>query len=418
MNLKDKTVVFIDNGLFISFCRKVAPEFGKAYYHKPFQSAFVRTNDLAPGQGFPEFEWLEQPQEIEDEIDLWVFLDLYNSGWQERLRAQGKRVWGAGNGEEMELCRWDFKQALKKLGLPVQHCEHLFGMSALRKYLKGKKDTVFVKTSYVRGDFETFKCQDYDIVEPKLVDLEHVLGVKAEKYEFIVEDEIPDACEVGFDGFVIDGQFPHIAMQAYELKDIGMIGAVKEYEKLSEPVKLINKKLSSTFQNYKYRGFFCSEIRYTNKKESFLIDPCTRLGTPSNELLQILFSNWGQTLWDGAEGKLTTPKKEANFGCLVMLQSEFATTDWYSVSYPREIDDSVKLRFHVRQGKKDYIVPQIIGIPDFGCVVGKGDTLNSAIKDCKDKASKVKGYQLQVNLDAIEKGLEVIQQGEDFGIKF
>ena len=100
VNLKEKTICIVDNGLFVSFARTLAKGFGRTLYHKPFQSAFVRTNDLAPGRGFPELEWCEQPLALlgttpdEDEIDLWVFLDLYQGGLQEFLRSSGRRVWG------------------------------------------------------------------------------------------------------------------------------------------------------------------------------------------------------------------------------------------------------------------------------------------------------------------------------------
>ena len=168
MNLKDKTVCIVDNGLFVSFARTLSKGFGRTLYHKPFQSAFVRTNDLAPGTGFPELEVCAQPLALlgstpeDDEIDLWVFLDLYQSGLQEFLRMTGRRVWGAGQGEEMELQRWSFKQHLKKLGLPVQPIEHIFGMDKLREYLKKNEDK-YVKTSFTRGDFETFHHDSYEL---------------------------------------------------------------------------------------------------------------------------------------------------------------------------------------------------------------------------------------------------------------
>ena len=418
VDLSKKTVCIVDNGLFISFARKIAPAFGRALYHKPFQSAFPRTNDLAPGRGFEELEWCEQPLLEADSIDLWVFLDLYQSGLQSYLRKTGHRVWGAGVGEDIELHRWEFKEQLKKLGLPVQHCEHLKGIDALRVYLKEHKGVCYVKTSYVRGDFETFRAEDYKIVEPRIDELAHVLGAKKDNYEFIVEDEIPDAVEIGYDGFVIDGKFPDLAMMAYEVKDAGMIGTVKPYNMLPEPIRLVNSRLVEHFQNTEYRGFFCSEIRYTKKKEAFFIDPCCRLGTPSNELLQELFSGWPQTLWDGAEGVVTSPKLKAKFGCLAVIQSEWATNDWLHVHYPRELDPWVKLRFHVRVKDKDYVVPQIIGIPDVGVVVGVGDSLKAAVADCKEKAKEVKGFQLHVKTEALDKGLEVVEEGKKFGIQF
>ena len=418
MNLKNKTVCIVDNGLFVSFARKIAPAFGRALYHKPFQNAFPTTNDLAPGRGFDELEWCEQPLLIADDIDLWVFLDLFQSGLQVFLREHGARVWGAGIGEDMELHRWEFKEHLKSLGLPVQHCEHVFGMDELRKCLKAVKKDVYVKTSYVRGDFETFKCDNYELIEPRLDQLAYKLGVKKDAYEFIVEDAIPDAVEIGYDGFTIDGQFPEVGMMAYEVKDAGMIGVVKPYEQLADPVKLINKKLIPDFKDSQYRGFFSSEIRYTKSKEAFFIDPCCRLGAPSNELLQELFGNWPEVIWNGAEGIITTPDVQAKFGCLAIINSEWAGKDWLNVHYPKEIDQFVKLGFSARKGKMNYVVPQPVQITGVGCVVGTGATLKEAVDTCKERAKMIKGFQVDVNIEALDKGLAVIKEGEKFGIKF
>lgn len=424
-NLKEKTVCIVDNGLFVSFARTLAKGFGRTLYHKPFQSAFVRTNDLSPGRGFSELEWCEQPLALlgsspeEDDIDLWIFLDLYQGGLQEFLRSSGRKVWGSGMGEEMELKRWEFKQHLKnKLKLPVQEMEHIFGMDKLREFLKKSKGVKYIKTSFTRGDFETFKHESYELTEPRLDELAHTLGAKKDNYEFIVEDEICDAVEVGYDGFVIDGKFPTLAMMAYEVKDCGMVGTVKPYESLADPVKLINGSLISDFASYGFKGFFCSEIRYTKKKEPFFIDPCCRLGTPSNELLQALFDNWPQVVWDGAHGICTTPKMKAKFGALAMINSEWAVNDWLCVHFPKEIEEFVKLRFHTKVGDKNYVVPNTIGIPDVGCVLGTGDTLAEAIRVCKQRGELVKGFQVSVNYQALDKGLEVVKEGEKFGIKF
>ncbi len=417
-DLSTKTCCVVDNGLFVSFARKIAPAFKKLYYAPTWKGPFAKSNQLVVGKGFDEMEMIKFPLKKADEIDLWVFLDVYHSDLQLYLADRGARVWGSRGGDEMELNRWEFKQYLKKIGLPVQHCEKIIGFDDLRKYLKGVKKKVFVKTSFVRGDFETFACDSYELIEPRLDDLEHHLGAVKGDYEFVVEDSIDDAVEVGYDGFTVDGEFPSHAMQAVEVKDVGMIGVVKEYDKLAEPVKHVNAKLVPAFKGYSYRGFFCSEIRYTKSKESFLIDPCCRLGTPSNELLQELFDGWPQTLWEGAEGRLVSPKPKSKFGVLAVIHSEFAVENWHSVSYPKELDQFVKLRFHTRIGDKDFVAPQVVGLPDLGVVVGIGNTLLDAIAQCKSRAEQIKGFQTVVSLESIDKALDTIKEMEKFGIKF
>lgn len=417
MSLSNKTVCVVDNGLFVSFVRMLGKSFKKVYYYAPWQSAFVRSNQCVVGEGFEEIERVKFPLDIADSVDLWIFVDLYHADLQLFLERHGARVWGARGGEEMELHRWEFKQYLKKIGLPVQHVERIVGINNLRQHLKSVHSK-FVKTSFVRGDFETFKHETYALSEPRLDDLEHLLGALKNEYEFIVEDEIKDAVEVGYDGFVVDGKFPSHAVMAYEVKDCGMIGMVKPYEQLAKPVRDVNAALVPAFKSHKYRGFFCSEIRYGKDHRPYLIDPCCRLGTPSNELLQELFDDWPQVLWDGAEGNCTSPRVKAKFGVLAVIHSEWAVNDWQSLSYPKELDEFVKLRFHCRIGKKDYVAPQPVGMPDLGVVVGTGPTLLQAISQCKNRAEHIKGYQVKVSLESIDRALETIREGEKQGIKF
>lgn len=416
--LKTKTVCFVDNGLFVDFCRTVGKDFKKAYYYKPdWRCAFPQSRQVVVGQGFDEIEPILFPLDKFDSIDLWVFLDLYQSDFQLFLESHGARVWGQRKGDEMELHRWEFREHLKTIGLPVAGCERIRGMTALRKYLKDTKNK-FVKTSFTRGDFETFRHDNFFTSEPRLDELAHSLGAVKEHYEFLVEDEIPDCIEVGYDGYVVDGKFPNHAMMAYEVKDVGMIGMVKEYSELAKPVRDVNSALADTFLSYNYRGFFASEIRYGKERKPYLIDPCCRLGTPSNELLQELFDGWGTVLWHGAEGVLVNPRVKKKFGVLACIVSEFAVENWHTLQVPKEIDEHVKLRFHTRIDDKEVIAPQTVGLPDVGYVAAAGSTLLEAIALCKERAEMIKGFQVKVSLEGIDKALECVKEGEKFGVKF
>ena len=53
-----------------------------------------------------------------------------------------------------------------------------------------------------------------------------------------------------------------------------------------------------------------------------------------------------------------------------------------------------------------------------GVVVGVGDSLKAAVADCKEKAKEVKGFHLHVKTEALDKGLEVVEEGKKFGIQF
>ena len=395
------------------------PGVDKVYYNNPRMSPFPRTQELCPGTGFEEIEVIHDPlTRLVGKGVLWVFLDLYHSDLQEHLVAKEEKVWGARRGEEMELRRWEFKQYMRKIGLPVQPCVKVVGMDALRKELRkpGKK---FVKTN-VRGDFETFPSHRFDVTEPRLDEIEHVLGPLKDDYEFVVEDDIPNAVEVGYDGITVDGEFPSHAMIAFEIKDVGMMGRSLPYAQVPKPVRQVNDRLVPAFTGYKYRGFFSSEIRYTKDHVANLIDPCCRLGTPSNELLQELFKGWPETLEGGADGKMVSPEPTGGpFGVLIMLHSEFGVSDWVNVYYPKELDPYVKLRFHCRtKAGINTIPPQVIGMPDLGCVVGTGKTLLDAIKVAYERACQVEAYGLVVNKESIPQGMGVIAEAEKLGIHF
>ena len=416
-DLSTKTVMVVDNGLFVDFARRLGETFKKVYYYSPWQSSFPRSHAVAVGNGFEEIERCNFPLKKADSIDLWVFPDLYHHDLQCFLTDKGARVFGARMGEELELYRWEFKKYLKTLGLPVAPSEKIIGMDSLRDHLKRVKNK-FVKTSFVRGDFETFRHDSYDLSEARLDEIEHHLGPTKKEYEFIVDDEIRDAVEVGYDGFTVDGEWPSHAMMAYEVKDCGMVGVSLSADRLVDPVKLINSKLSPALKGYSYRGFLSTEIRYTKDKSAHFIDPCCRLGTPSNELLQELFDGWAEVVWYGAEGELKSPKVVAKYAVLAVVKSEFAVNDWMCVHCEKEGLKNLKLRYHTRVQGKDYVVPQVVGLSDLGGIVGVGGSLVEAIGRCKELCGMVKGYQVECSLDSLDKAVDVIQEGMKMGIRF
>jgi len=416
-DLSKKTVMVVDNGLFVFWAHKLAETFGKVLYFSNWTDAFPKSNYLLAGDGFKEIERVKSLWDYVDSVDLFFCPDVYYADIQEQLVQMGKRVWGARHGEELELNRVKAKKLLAKLGLPVGGYEVVTGTSDLKKYLKEHED-VWVKISSMRGDFETFKSETYDLSEPKVNELEHNLGAKAKIAQFVVEDDLPDRVEIGYDGFTIDGGFPPIGMMCIEIKDLGAVGRVKKYKDMPEPVLEVNDKLAPIFKNYQYRGFFSSEIRYGKDKKPFLIDPCCRAASPPSELYSEMFENWGEVIWYGAEGVVMEPVPVAEYGCEVMIHSAWADTNWQAVHFPEELRPFVKLRNHTKIDGMDYVVPQDVGLPEIGAVIGMGDSLDDAIEMAKENCEQVKGYFLDCKVESIEKGLEEIEHMKEMGLKF
>lgn len=417
-DLKDKTILVRDYGLFATWAQKFTESYGRVLYYCPYKQAFPRSQQFAIGTGLEGVERISNFWDHVDEADIFFFPDVYDGDLQVTLREMGKPVWGAAKGEELELMRWQTKGFLKKdLHLPVQNVERIIGVDALREYLR-EEDNKYVKISLLRGDFETFHHITYDLTEPILDDIEQKLGPWKVSKEFIVEDAIDDAIEIGYDGFTIDGQYPNPGMFGYEIKDVAYIGVVRPYQKLPKQLKEVNEKLAPVFAEYNYRGFWSSEIRVGPDGLPYLTDPCCRAGSPPSELYQEMFSNWGQIVWHGAQGECIKPQPVAKYGVEVLIHSQWADQHWQAVYVEPEIRKWVKLRNVCQVEDVLYVAPQVVGLPEIGAIVAVDDTLIGAIKKVKSYCEKVTGYSLELNLDRIAEAVQVIGDAQKMGIEF
>jgi hypothetical protein len=413
---KSKTVLVYDNGLFIEFARTLAKDFGKVLYYVPWQSGFPKSNIMLIGQGVPGIKRVDSFWNILDEIDVFCFPDVYEGPLQVHLQGLGKRVWGGRMGEDLELCRVDSKEHLKSIGIDIGPYKVITGLAALRDYLKNHDDQ-YVKISRTRGDMETFHAENYDLIEPKLDELEYMLGAKKKIMEFVVEEAINDAVEIGYDGYCIDGKFPKNAMAGIEVKDKGLVMKTLPYASLPEEVRGVNDKLAPTFREFGYRGFFSSEIRITRDLTPYVIDPCARMGSPPGELFQLMVRNWADIVWEGSMGTVVEPIFDAKWGAELLLLSSWADKNWQPVEFPKSIRDNVKLRNLTIIEGKYYVVPQSVGLPEIGAVVATGDSMQGAIDEVRRLADKVTGHYLEVVPDSLDEAKDQFEKLKEFGIK-
>ena len=419
MDLSDKTIFVRDYGLFASWAEKLTEYFGRVLYYCPFKSAFPRSQQYVIGTGLSGVERVTHFWDHAAEADIFFFPDVYDGDLQLHLREDlGKPVWGAAKGEELELMRWQTKMFLKKdLNLPVQPVERIIGIDELRTYLMDTEDK-YVKISMLRGDFETFRHDNYQLSEPILDDIERKLGPYKESKEFIVEDAIDDAVEIGYDGFTIDGLYPDPSFFGYEIKDVAFVGAVRPYAKLPAQLKMVNEKLALVFAAYNYRGFWSSELRVPKDGRPYLTDPCCRAGSPPSELYQEIFSNWGDIIWAGAHGELVAPEPVARFGVEVLIHSQWADLNWQALYVEPEVEQWVKLRNLCKVGDTFYVAPQTVGLPEIGAIVAVDDSLLGAIKKVKGYCEKVTGYSIDLNLERVSEAVQTIKKAEAQGMAF
>ena len=404
-NLKDKTVLVCDYGQFVELAVTLSKDFGRVLYFAPWVGGGCPTSHiLRIGQGIDGIERVDETWNHLDDVDLVVFPDAYEPALQEFLVSRGKRVWGCRGGAELELDRIRSKAISKKLGIDIAPYDVVTGIEALRGFLKNHDDK-WVKISTTRGDMETFYAADYAHVEQMIDKLAADLGPKKKVMEFIVESAVSPAVEVGYDGFTIDGRFPNASLVGVETKGQAYFGKTMRYAAVPEQVRSVNEKLAPALKRYGYRGFLSTEIRCKDDK-AYLIDPCTRCGSPPSELYQVMIENLGEVLWEGADGIMVEPEYKAKYGAMLMLRSEWATTNWQQVSFPDSIRKNVKLHNMTMLDGEYYVIPHMDARAQIGAVVAMGDTAQKAIKECKRIAELVEGHMLEKSPDALDEAEE------------
>lgn len=415
MQTNKLTALVVDNGLFVGFALRIAPAFKELLYWSPWQSAFPKSNQLLPGDGFDEMTRVKHLFDAIEKADLIIFPDVYYGDLQEKLVRDGKLVWGSRRGEILELNRMRSKKILQEHGVQPSFAVPVRGLENLRSYLK-EHENVFVKISANRGDFETFHSSRYELTEPKLDELEHKLGAKKQIAEFVVEDAIEPAEEWGIDAFCIDGQWPVRTFAGFESKDVAFVGRVIEWDEIPEYLRAPNEKLSPFFAKHSYRGFFSTELRITPERETFLIDPCCRLPSPPNEIQQMVFDNWPDIIASGAKGIMVEPNTVHKYGVCAMIHSSFADQNWQSVLFPESVRPFVKLRNHCKIDGVDYVVPQSVGLPEIGAVIGLGETLDEAMEHLEENAEQIEGYYIEIKTEGLKAMEETVEAGKELGI--
>lgn len=417
MNLGDKTVAIVDNGLFAELARTLSRSFGRVLYTSPWIADFPSSTKVELGEGFPEYERIRDIWEVIDEVDLFVFPDLHNGPLQEYLADQGKRVWGARMGDELETARVEAKAFFKTLGIPQGKYEVIQGMTALRKHLQGRNDKVWVKISLTRNDTETFSVCGYDGSKNRLDKFEAELGPAAEAMEFVVEDDMPGTLDIAIDTYCVDGKWPKKACLGTEKKDEGYICVVQDWDTMPPGLTGIYEKLSLTLEKYEYRNVISLESRM-DKTTTYLADPCCRFGSPPSELQLNLITNLAEIMWEGADGRLVEPKFAGKYGAQFVIESKWSITNPLLVEFPEKYREQIKLRYATMFGEQIWIMPQHSDTPSFGSIVTFGDTLDECFDQAKEIAHEIKGIGIEALVGSVSGLQENLEIFKTFGVNF
>lgn len=404
----DIVAIVVDtSGNYISLAERLAKEYKTVYYTNPsWVASYPNPNLTHIGLGIEAITVVENPFDVYDEVDFWVFSDTYYGAFQEFLKAQGEITWGSGAAEELELDRGLIKDEMKALGLPVGKWDMVVGMTALREYLQ-KNENKWVKVNKWRGLIETFFSENYDLVKPELDDIEYNKGIDAELIEFICEEPI-NGVEMGYDGFTVDGKYPDAWLSGVEWKDKAYIGQWKNYADLPPALTDFNTKFAPSFKEYRYRGFFSLENRIVGKK-SYMSDFTARMPCPPGAIYLEMIKNLGALMWAGANGEIIPAENIAQFGIELLIESPWAINHTCAVYFPKEAEQFVKLKkYRIKDGVYQ-IVPIAYGTSDIGSIVGLGDTLEQAKKAVLHIAEVIKGTEICIRVDALDNAEEALK---------
>jgi len=415
-DLSDRSVLVYDHGLFCELAIRLSREFGKVYYCCPWERSFPIVNDAVIGNGFSEIEWVDEIWEVLDQVDLFVFPDVLHSALQLHLESLGKRVWGSRTGDRLEIRRAYLKTVQKELGMHYPEYEVVRGLDALRERLRQVEDK-YVKLSKYRGMMETFHHINYDLSEQLLDQLAVKFGSVKNVCPFLIEDPVKTDIEVGYDGYCVDGQFPELAIQGYEIKDRCLIASVQKYSEMPEEITVVNETLSPKLHEFRYRNFWSTEIRVKDG-DSYLIDPCCRCPSPCTEIQMELWENLGEILWEGAAGNLVNQQPAAQFGVEAIIDHHGDETGWRTLQIPDDIRRWVKI-YNVCKVDDTYAIPTYPHSCDaVGAVVGIGDTIEEAIDQLKEHVEKLKDQPVSVKMEALYEAIEAVKKAENKGLEF
>lgn len=399
--LNTVTACVIDFGNYIGVARRLAKDFKRVLYYCPYViNGFPEHNPVDIGRGVFEIEKITDWEDYYEEIDIFVFPDLYFAGLQEMLRRQGKIVFGSGRGQIMETDRGMMKSLQRDLGLPLNEYEEVEGLYELEELLKVTEDK-YIKSG-LRGDNETFHHTNYVLSKEELKGMKHRMGIFDKKEKYIIETPIESIAEIGIDTMVCDGQYLDESLTGIELKDVGYYGKMVDYDKLPKQLKLITDKLAPVFREYSYRGAYSNEVRVDKKNVGYLIDQTCRFPSPPTSLMLCMYENFSEVIWSIANGFLPTVKYKYKHGVQLIVKSDMAQTEPVALQFPMEYRDYIDIKnLVVDDDGTYYYTPNGVTMKECASVSGLGNTMEEAVKMATEISESLKGFDIKVNCDCI-----------------
>jgi hypothetical protein len=415
-NLKGKSALCWDNGIFFEFALALSKEYGQVYYYAPYVDAYpgmpkaVMGSEWVDGAQLDTFDGhpvrrIINPWDYIDDVDVVIFPDCYDEDVQSYLKRKGKPVFGALRGAKLELDRYQAKEVFRRHGMDVPPVERIVGMNKLRAYLQNPQNrNVWLKIARFRLHFETFHHESYERTAPMLAKLDWELGPLKDITEFVVERDVDAVVEEGIDTYSVNGQFPRQIVQGTESKDSAFACAFFAWDDISRGNRLIIDKLSGVLAETGYQGLLCTETRTTAEGRSYLIDPCTRGGFPSLNCWSAMCDNLGEITWEVAHGRMVEPRVGQRYGLEAIVRSKWLQHNHQALRFPDAVREHVKIK-NVIKIDGNYFALNLHGSPEFASIVAAAGSFGECIEILERVVPQIDGVGLSIDADAVDQAI-------------
>lgn len=409
-----KTCLVFDHGFFLPVARRLAQDFGRVFYHTPWEKAYPSLNEGVIGLGFDNITRCDDFWPIKNEIDLFVFPDIYHAGLQNELRAQGCRVWGAGSGMKLEIDREFFIKQLKDLGLDMAPHRVVVGLSNLGAYLKDAEDK-FIKVSKWRGSWETKHWRSWKEDAAQFDNWAVKFGGMKEYIRFLVFDKIETKLEIGADTYNVHGQWPGTMLHGIESKDEAYFSAVTKKTGMPDELVHIMDAFTPILAQNRFACQWSMEVRVTDDA-AYFIDATTRGGLPSTASF-LNAKNISEVIWHGADGHLVEIDYGYKFSAECMVKIKGEADSWASMIVPPELQPWLNVCDCSLLDGLVWFPADGPPVEEVGWLLAVGDTPTEVAKKMNEQADLLPDGA-DASVEALADVLREITAEEEEGIKF
>ena len=418
MKAKELTILVYDHSEFTFVATYLSKYFKKVYYVSDWISGFPYYGAKNIGKAIEGVERINDPEDYEDEVDIFFFTDLYFMGTANRLKRQiendpawkDKRVWGSGDFEMVERNRHTFYDLCVEAGLNVPNTVFLKGYDKLMSYLKGKKN-LWVKLTEYRGSGETFKWVDDNFNEFFSLELKRQIGpvgMTDIELEFLVQEPVETDIEWGVDTYLVDSEFPENMYIGFENKCESYFSRLDKVSSMPEDWQAVLNKFEKVIKKYHYTGIFSMEVRAGKDGKQYFIDPCNRCAYPATAATFYGMSNYGDIIVNALYDNTVTKVEGEKYVAEIVVRTSILN-NWVPAYIEKGFEDKVfMVNNMVSQDGTSWRVPPEQLYCDslkYCSPVGGGNTLEDAIKEATESLESItsKGLEHSNTMEADSK---------------